>query len=155
MRHLFAALLLLQATAPQTPARQPMPVLPLQRWIDDMHTKNLADILTMYTPNTRFIDPDHHSFFSPDARRKLFESVFATYDSDLDIDVFSSTAGTKPNPIAAVQSGYYHENLRLRASGQITVACGIVGFVWEKQHDGRWLISFQTWVIGRCRTEQH
>jgi ketosteroid isomerase-like protein len=51
-----------------------------------MHDKQEDAILTSYTPGAVFIDPSGKRFSTPEQRRKLYDQVFATYDSDLHFD---------------------------------------------------------------------
>jgi ketosteroid isomerase-like protein len=117
-----------------------------------MRTKNLDDVLTMYTPDAVFTDPEGHTFQSTEALRALYEQVFATYDADLDLTRVSLkvkgdgvSAGS-----TAVESDDYHENLRTRKTDLLAEHCGNVLSTWIKQDDDRWIMSRQAWTEKAC-----
>ncbi len=148
MRLLFlAAALLLQSP---TPAQSPN--LPTQRWILDMQAKNLEDVLSLYTPDAVFIDPKGHQFTTPDALRKLYQQVFATYDSDLTRG--KGTIAIQGDPqvagAVAVEAADYTENLTTRATKTIAHVCGDYRFTYILQKDGNWLISRMEWTESPC-----
>ena len=150
MRLLLVVVLFAQAST--LASQKPGPDPPAQHWVDDMHSKNLTDILAMYIPDAVFTDSDGHRFSDPHARSKLFESVFATYDSDLKLTIKSNI---KTNPQSDIQLADYHEDLRTRATGKTAVVCGTVVFVWKRQSNGAWLIANQRWTSSDCSKERH
>ena len=109
---------------------QDRPQLPDTRFVDDMRTKNLEDVLSLYTANAVFLDPEGHRFATPAALRSLYVQVFATYDSD------------------------YTEDLRTRATGEVQHLCGGFRFDWVRQPSGtgqaRWLIERMQWTAKPC-----
>jgi len=149
MRLLFFAAIVLQASALNTAL-----TLPTQRWIQDMQTKNLGDVLTLYTRDAVFVDPDGHQFATPEALRKLYTQVFATYDSDLTRG--KGTIAVQDNPqvagAIAVESAEYSEDLRTRATNTTAHLCGEYRFTYILQQDGQWLISRMEWTNKPCAT---
>jgi ketosteroid isomerase-like protein len=154
MRSFFvASILLLQPMVGiKLPHKSEPPALPTRQFVDDMRSKNLQDILTMYLPDAVFIDPSGHKFSTPDARRKLYEATFSTYDSEL---VFTETHlkykgdTSKPGNVV-VESDGFHENLRTLATKVMQQICGTCTFTWVKQADGVWLLSSQKWTLAAC-----
>ena len=148
MHLLFFAVLLFQTSTPNTAS----PVLPTQQWIQDMQTKNLEDVLALYTPDAVFIDPEGHQFGTPDALRKLYAQVFATYDSDLTRG--KGTIAIQGNPevpgAIAVESAEFSENLRTRATNTTAHLCGDYRFTYVLQQNGHWLISRMEWTSKAC-----
>jgi uncharacterized protein (TIGR02246 family) len=128
------------------------PALPTQRWIQDMQVKNLEDVLSLYTPDAVFIDPEGHPFATPEALRKLYVQVFATYDSDLTRG--KGTIAVQGDPqvagAVAVEAAEYSENLRTRASNTTAHVCGDYRFTYVLQKDGRWLVSRMEWTAKAC-----
>jgi uncharacterized protein (TIGR02246 family) len=141
--HLLLALALLQQPTP--PQRPPRPNIPTQRFLDDMRSKNLEDVLALYTPDAVFTDPEGQTFSTPTAIRKLYIQVFATYDSDLHLNSSSLSINRDNKTGTAVDTGLYTEDLTVRATGVVLHPNGNYRFVWSLQPDGRWLISRMEW----------
>lgn len=154
MRH-FVVLSLVLANAsvfPHFPKGTQTPSLPVHQYEMDMRTKNLDDVLQMYTPDAVFADPTGNTFATPEARRKLYETVFATYDSDL---VLSRTGLKIKGDITkagatVVETDTYRENLLTRATKTVAVLCGTSVSSWVRSDDGRWLMTNQTWTSSPC-----
>jgi ketosteroid isomerase-like protein len=148
MHLLFFVAILLQVPAPNAAT----PTLPTQQWIQDMQTKNLDDVLALYTPDAVFVDPEGHQFATPDALRKLYIQVFATYDSDLSRG--KGTIAIQGNPevpgAIAVESAEFTENLRTRATNTTAKLCGDYRFTYILQQNGHWLISRMEWTSKAC-----
>ena len=159
MRPIFLMLTVLttqsQTPLPKAPPQSPpkIMVLPRARFTQDMLTKNLEDILTLYTPDAVFIDPSGQEADSPATMRKFYEHIFATYDSDL---VWGKTSTDFETPhgnqklLLVVQSGEYSENLGLRESGKTMHMCGDYKFSYIQQDSGQWLISRMEWTGSPC-----
>jgi ketosteroid isomerase-like protein len=138
----FEALSLVLATGsffPHMPKSGQPPSLPVRQFVSDMRTKN--------------IDPNGNKFATPDDLRKLYEQVFATYDSDIE---FTRTSlklvkgdASKVGSLA-VETDAYRENLLARKTKQVQVVCGESTSSWVRQDDGRWLMSSQTWTSKPC-----
>ena len=144
---LLAATVFFQSAAPS-------PNLPTQRWILDMQAKNLEDVLSLYTPDAVFVDPTGSQFTTPQALRKLYTQVFATYDSDLTRG--KGTIAIQGDPqlpgTIAVESAAYTEDLRTRATNTVAHLCGDYRFTYILQKDGHWLISRMEWTSTPCPT---
>ena len=155
MRLLFLALLLPIAAQAQHSARsQALPDLPVQRFVNDMRHKNIEDALSLYSPDAVFVDTAGHTFTTPKALRKLYRQVFATYDSDLKLELERvDVTGDITLPQAAItQRGSFDENLRTRSTKITQRLCGHYTFTWMLQDSGRWLIQRMEWLSTTCPT---
>ena len=142
MRLLLVALL---AVAPaSTPAQTKHPSRPPiqdDRFVRDLHDKNIDDVMTLYTSKAVFVNPDGKTFKGEDQIRKLYEQVTATYDSDLHL----TTTNLRYTKNTAIEHGTFTETLRTRETGATQQLSGSYVFVHERQSDGTWLISVQKW----------
>jgi ketosteroid isomerase-like protein len=150
MRLLLVATVLLQP-AVFLPHRHVPPSLPTRQYADDMRAKNIEDILSLYTPDATFTDPDGKTFSTPDGLRQLYEQAFATYDSDVTFTVKDLNVKYADSlASSAVEADSYEEVLRTRATKTIQQVCGDCIFTWERQSDGQWLIASQRWTSKPC-----
>jgi ketosteroid isomerase-like protein len=147
---LFAAALFLQTPAPTATT----PTLPTDQWILDMQAKNLDDILSLYTPDAVFIDPQGKQFATPDAMRKLYTDTFAAYDSDLKRG--KGTIAIQGNPqvpgAIAIEAAAYTEDLTKHADHTTAHLCGDYRFTYILQQNGKWLIQRMEWTSKPCPT---
>jgi uncharacterized protein (TIGR02246 family) len=150
MRLLLVATLLLQP-AGFFPHRHVPPSLPTRQYADDMRAKNIEDILSLYTQDATFTDPDGKTYSTPEELRKLYEQAFSTYDSDLTFTVKDLNVKYADNlASSAIESDSYEEALRTRASKTMQQVCGDCIFTWVRQSDGQWLIASQRWTSKPC-----
>jgi len=150
MRLLLVATLLLQP-AGFFPHRHVPPSLPTRQYADDMRAKNLEDILSLYTPDATFTDPDGKTYSSPEDLRKLYQQVFTTYDSDLIFTVKDQNVKYSDGLASgAVETDSYEEALLTRSTKSVQHLCGDVTFTWVRQDDGQWLIASQKWTSKVC-----
>jgi ketosteroid isomerase-like protein len=157
---LLTVAFLLQAAYPGiAPTRASVPWPPTDRFVRDMRAKDIADVLSMYEETAIFIDPEGHTFIGAEALRKLYEQVFATYDSDLHLHrtaleptgrIYSDLQPGRPVSALSVETGDYDEDLRLRATGAMTHLCGGYKFTWRFTDQGTWLISRMEWTSKTC-----
>jgi len=149
MRPFFLVLLLFQ-----TPAQQSLPNLPNQRFISDMRHKNIEDVLSLYAPDAVFVDTASHNYSTPKALRKLYRQVFATYDSDLKLELERTDVSRDITlPLSTiVQRGSFDESLHTRGTTITQRLCGHYTFAWMLQEDGRWLIQRMEWLTTTCPT---
>ena len=136
-------------TLGQSSTSQSCPVssasLPTDRFVDDMRTKNIRDVLALYTLNAVFIDPSGKRYRGSVALRGLYKKVFATFDSDLAMKAQALSPGKQPK--VCIESGTYDEDLRLRANGSVQHYAGSYRFTYELQSTGQWLLSRQEWTV--------
>ena len=78
-------------------------------------TKNLEDVLKLYTQRAVFVDPSGTRYQGPAALRDLYTRVFATFDSDIVMNTQSIMQGKRSN--VCIEEGTFTENLRTRATG--------------------------------------
>jgi ketosteroid isomerase-like protein len=142
--HLFlVALALLAQTVTVPPAKQQsLPPIQNDRFVRDVHDKNVADVLALYTPRAVFIDREGHSYKGADELRKLYEQVASTYDSDLHLEMTS----LKRTYDVVIEHGKYIETRRNLATGAMQDIRGTYVFLHERQADGEWLIAHQRWM---------
>jgi len=153
MRQIFIALLLSTlAQSPTSPHRQSLPNLPVQRFVEDIRRKNIANVLSLYSPDAVFVDTTGHQYATPKALRKLYRQVFATYDSDLKLDLerIDVTGDITLPQATIVQRGSFDENLHTRGTKTIQRLCGHYTFAWMLQDNGRWLIQRMEWLSTTC-----
>jgi ketosteroid isomerase-like protein len=118
-----------------------------RQFVEDLKTKNMDGMLSLYAPGAVFIQPDSTQVVGHDALRKLYVTVFATYDSDLslgDSDIRPVSAGSS----LCVHTGQYAENLRTRKDGTVAHVRGLYSFTYKRMKDGRWLITRMRWTSG-------
>lgn len=75
---LFALVMVAQSAA--ATAASP---LPDERFVLDLHDKNVDDVLTLYTADAVFVNPDGSVAHSGPELRKLYQQVTSMLDSDL------------------------------------------------------------------------
>jgi ketosteroid isomerase-like protein len=121
--------------------------LPTQRFADDLRSKNLEDVLKLYTPRAVFVDPSGRRYRGPAALRDLYSRVFATFDSDIVMNSESITQGKRSN--VCIEAGSFTENLRTRATGTSMHSVGSYRFTYALQSNGEWLLSRQEWKIAK------
>jgi uncharacterized protein (TIGR02246 family) len=150
MRLLLVATILLQS-AVFLPHRHVPPSLPTRQYADDMRAKNLEDILSLYTPDATFTDPDGKTYSTPEDLRNLYQQVFTTYDADLTFTIKDQNVKYSDGlASSAVESDSYEEALLTRATKIVQHVCGEVTFTWVRQSDGQWLIASQKWTSKAC-----
>ncbi len=111
-------------------------------WARNLHDKHVDASVAEYTADGEFVQPDGSSVRGAAALKKLFETVTATYDSDL---VFNSQALVVLGDVAK-NVGTYRETLVTRATGETARIGGHYMTVYRKPGDGKWLIATQTWT---------
>ena len=133
-------------------AKNQPPALPTREFVYAMHSKNIDGVLTLYSPDAVFTDPEGHTFNTPQALRSLYEQVFATYDSDLDFTRTSIKVKGDQNKAGTtvLEADNYHETLRTRKTNQVQEVCGQCIFTWVRTDDGRWLMTSQVWTEKSC-----
>lgn len=113
-----------------------------EQWARNLHDKRIDASLAEYTVDAEFIDPGGGRVRGTVALRRLFETITATYDSDL---VFDSQR-VEASGYLAYDSGTYEESLILRATGKAQHSNGSYLTVYRRGKDGAWLIVEQVWT---------
>jgi ketosteroid isomerase-like protein len=120
-----------------------------QRFVRDMRTKDMDDVLSLYTAGAVFIQPDGARIVGRSALRQLYEFVFATYDSELTSSDFEIEPVASSEAGVCIQSGPYEDVLHLRKDGTRINASGRYRFVYRRTKQGNWLISEMAWTNTR------
>jgi hypothetical protein len=142
MRLLLAvALLIPSAAAPVFPHHKAPPTLPTRQFAEDMHSKDVEDIRSLYTTDAIFTDPTGQTFTGADSLRKLYEQIFATYDSDISFTQLSLAVADGQSK--AVETDQYQETLLTKATKAVNQSCGICTSACILQSDGRCQMTSQ------------
>lgn len=113
-----------------------------ETWIQDLRTKNLEHILKFYAPDAAFLQPTGERITGSTALRTLFQSIMATFNSDLTLQSESlETSGD-----LAYDTGDFNETLTVVASGAKITSKGSYIIVFRRQRNGSWLIVQQVWT---------
>ena len=115
-----------------------------QDWARNLHDKNIEASVAAFTPDADFVQPDGSVVHGAAALRKLYETIIATYDSDL---AFTSDH-TDIAADQATDSGTWREVLAERATGKRQLLTGSYRTIYHHTADGRWLIARQEWTAG-------
>ena len=110
------------------------------RFVRDLHEKKIDDVLTLYTPDAVFVQPDGTEV-SGTAMRGLYEQVAKTLDSDLHLSV----AHVKRHGDLVDEDGTYTETLGHRDTGKVEDVKGTYRFVTHRGTDGRWRYTRMEW----------
>lgn len=106
-----------------------------------MHDKQENAILASYTNDAVFIDPSGKRFSTPVEMRKLYDQVFADYDSDLHF----SEPTVFMNGHSYHLSGTFSEDLRDRHTGEVQHLSGTYQFRVAAFYDGHWSFTRMEW----------
>jgi ketosteroid isomerase-like protein len=134
------ALLFFLVAQPATQPQNLAAALPDDRFVRDLHDKNIDDVLTLYTPDAVFVNPDGTQATGP-GLRKLYEQVTAAFDSDLHLH----DARIKRHGDTTVEDGTYTETLGHRDTGKVDNVHGTYRFTFRREADGRWLYTPMEW----------
>jgi ketosteroid isomerase-like protein len=149
MRFALLLLLALQASAPTAVSNDPFASL-RDQWAKDLHEKHVDDSLAQYAPDADFIS-DTGRTHGMAALRQLFQTITATFDSDL---AFTSQRVEISGDLA-YDSGSYKETLTARATGKTQHMAGDYLTVYRrtKAANGNavWFIVEQIWTGGEVK----
>ena len=134
-------LVLVLALALQSTGSDELSVLRNQ-WARNLHDKLVEASVAEYAADADFIDPSGNRVHGTVALRKLFQTITATYDSDL---VFHSQRVETSGDLT-YDSGTFEETLVTRATGKRQESSGSYLTVYRKSKDGVWLIVEQMWA---------
>jgi len=112
------------------------------QWARNLHDKNIDAVVAMYALDGEFIDPSGARISGTQSIRDLFESVTATFDSDLK---FTSKRVEQSGNLA-FDSGTYDETLVVRATAKAQHAAGSYLTIYRRGQTGEWLIVQQIWT---------
>jgi peptidoglycan/xylan/chitin deacetylase (PgdA/CDA1 family) len=112
------------------------------QWAKSLREKKIEASLAMYAPEAEFVDPGHDVHGRTELR-KLFETITATLDSDLEFH----SRKVEVTGDSAADSGRYSETLVIRATGQRMYIGGNYTTRYRRGSDGGWLIAGQVWTM--------
>jgi ketosteroid isomerase-like protein len=111
-------------------------------WVQDLHTKQLEPILKFYAPDAVFHQPAGERVTGAAPLRTLFQTIFATFDSDLTLHSQNFEASGD----LAYDSGDFTESLTTIATGAKINSKGSYIIVFKRQRDGSWQIVQQVFT---------
>lgn len=111
-------------------------------WALDLHQKKVEATLALYAPDAVFVQPDGSRVEGTAAIRTLFQTITATFDSDLRF----ASERVKVSGDLAFDSGSYTETLVMRSTGKKMQSRGSYLTVYRKQDSGEWKILEQVWT---------
>lgn len=110
------------------------------RFVVDLHDKKVDDVLTLYTPDAVFVQPDGHEVSGAELRT-LYVQVTSTLDSDLHL----KRTSLKRNVNTVIEDGTYTETLGHRDTGKVDEVKGAYRFTMHRDEDGQWRYSRMEW----------
>jgi ketosteroid isomerase-like protein len=138
---LIALAILLLIQAPTAPLPKPDFLAALdERFVQDLHDKKIDDVLTLYTADAVFVNPDGSEDSGP-GLRKLYEKVTAAFDSDLHL----KCVRLKRDLNTVIEDGTYTEELGHRDNGKVDHIQGTYRFTLHLDAGGEWRYSRMEW----------
>ncbi len=113
-----------------------------EAWVQDLRTKQLEPILKFYAPDAVFLQPTGERITGSAALRTLFQTVMATFNSDLTL--YSQDLETSGD--LAYDSGDFQELLTTIATGAKITAKGSYIIIFKRQPNGSWQIVQHVWI---------
>jgi ketosteroid isomerase-like protein len=111
-------------------------------WAHNLRDKKIDESVAAYAPDAEFLQPDGSRVRGAAALRKLYESITATYNSDL---TFQSLRVESSGSLA-YDSGTYSETLIDRATAKPQISKGSYLTIYRRSAGGGWLIVEQVWT---------
>jgi ketosteroid isomerase-like protein len=111
-------------------------------WVQDLRTKQLDPILKFYAPDAVFLQPTGERITGSAALRTLFQSIMATFDSDLTLH----SQNLEASGDLAYDSGDFQETLTTIATGAKITAKGSYIIIYKRQPKGSWQIVQHVWT---------
>jgi ketosteroid isomerase-like protein len=142
----FAAILVETLSCATTAAPQASTIATLAKireaWVQDLRTKQLEPILKLYAADAVFLQPTGERITGSDALRNLFQTIMATFDSDLTLH----SQNLETSGDLAYDSGDFQESLTTIASGAKITSKGSYIIIFRRQPNGSWLIVQHVWT---------
>ena len=113
-----------------------------EAWIRDLRTKQLEPILMFYAPDAVFLQPTGERVTGSAALRTLFQTVMATFNSDLTLH----SQNLETSGDLAYDSGDFEETLTTVATGAKITAKGSYVIIFRHQPDHSWKIVQHVWT---------
>jgi len=142
----FLAVAILASIFPATAASQSSTLVTLAKireaWVQNLGTKELEPILKSYAPDAVFLQPSGERISGSAALRTLFQSIMATFDSDLTLH----SQNLETSGDLAYDSGDFQESLTAIATGAKITSKGSYIIIFKRQPDGGWRIAQQVFT---------
>jgi peptidoglycan/xylan/chitin deacetylase (PgdA/CDA1 family) len=113
-----------------------------QEWAQNLREKKIEASVAEYAADGEFIQPDGGRVRGTEALRKLYETITATFDSEL---VFDSQRVETSGDLT-YDSGTFREVLTMRAMGKRLFSTGSYLTVYRRDPAHGWLIVQQVWT---------
>jgi ketosteroid isomerase-like protein len=110
------------------------------RFVSDLHDKKVDDVLSLYSQDAVFLQPDGTAVPAA-GLRKLYEQVTSSMDSDLHL----TRVALKRSVNTVIEDGAYAEELDHHDTGKVEHVNGTYRFIFHKGADGKWLFSRMEW----------
>jgi ketosteroid isomerase-like protein len=112
-----------------------------EEWARNLYDKHVEASVAEYAADADFIDPTGNRVHGAVAIRKLFQTITATFDSDLEF----RSQRVETSGDLTYDSGMFCETLTMRATGKRQEINGSYLTIYRKK-DGTWLIVEQIWA---------
>lgn len=112
-----------------------------EEWSRNLRDKHIDASVVEYAADGEFIQPDGTRVRGAEALHKLYETITATFDSDLAFD----SQRVESSDDLAYDSGTFREVLTVRASGKRLFSTGSY-LTTYREKDGKWLVNEQVWT---------
>lgn len=129
------------SAAPKTSAAATLAKM-REEWVQDLRTKQLEPILKFYAPDASFLQPNGDRLTSSGAIRSLFQSIMATFNSDLTLH----SRNLEVSGDLAYDSGDFEESLTTISTGAKINSKGSYIVIYKRQSDGSWQIVQHAWT---------
>jgi ketosteroid isomerase-like protein len=113
-----------------------------EAWVQDLRTKQLEPILKFYAPDAVFLQPTGERITGSAALRTLFQTVMATFNSDLTLH----SQNLETSGDLAYDSGDFQETLTTIATGAKITAKGSYIIIFKREPDRSWRIVQHVWT---------
>ena len=113
-----------------------------EAWVQDLRTKQLESILKFYAPDAVFLQPNGERIAGPAALRTLFQTIMATFNSDLTLH----SQNLETSGDLAYDSGDFQESLTTIATGAKITSKGSYIIIFKRQPNGSWQIVQHVWT---------
>jgi ketosteroid isomerase-like protein len=113
-----------------------------EAWVQDLRTKQLEPMLTFYAVDAAFLQPNGERITGSAALRTLFQTIMATFDSDLTLN----SKNLETSGDLAYDSGDFQESLTNIATGAKISSKGSYIIIYKRQANGSWQIVQHVWT---------
>ena len=145
---LWLGLALLQVPSPTENTLPLTPPLLRERFVQDIASHNLDDLLTLFTRDAELVSVKATPVSGQAALRSYFAEEYAHQDTHLTLaQPTHMDEGEPRHPTAIIDKGRYTQS-----TGQTPQQCGAYTFRYVKNPEGGWLIARMEWTAEPCPT---